>query len=121
MPDWQLTDSHGPEYLGVVWHAISSRDSAYRQRAGVGEVAVELNREDGTAYDTIGGHIAAGRVTAKKTVSVDDLLFAATWCEAFECSPADDPEALQALATVAASLRRQAARREATGRLPNAG
>lgn len=63
-------------------------------------------------YDTVEGHINAGRVFARRRTRADDLLLAATWCEAFEGDPADDPESLSALATAAAYLRREADKRK---------
>ncbi len=53
----------------------------------------------------------AGEITARKRVKADDLELAATWLEAYEGNPEDDSENLTALATVAASLRREAQRR----------
>lgn len=63
-------------------------------------------------YDTVRGHLEAGRVTARKRTHADALLMAAEWCEAFEVDPDDDPESLQQLATAAAYLRREADRRK---------
>lgn len=63
-------------------------------------------------FDTVQGHLDNGRITARKRTRIDDLLFAATWLEAYEGDPDDDTDSLTALATVAAYLRRQAERRD---------
>lgn len=63
------------------------------------------------SHGTVTSHIEAGTITPRKRVTVDDLEFAATWLEAFEGDPDQDKPELIALATVAASLRRDAARR----------
>lgn len=58
--------------------------------------------------------VEAGEITPRKRVTADDLEYAATWLEAFEGDPDDGPsDNLTAYATVAAWLRREAAKREA--------
>jgi hypothetical protein len=64
-------------------------------------------------FDTVEGHIAEGRARVRLRTRADDLLLAATWCEAYELDPDDShgQEMLDSFATAAAFLRRQAARR----------
>ncbi len=64
------------------------------------------NPED---YDTVRGHMTAGALTAKQRASTDDLWAGVEWLEAYE-GTADDPT-LRAMATAAAFLRREIARR----------
>jgi hypothetical protein len=62
-------------------------------------------------HGTVESLVEAGAIRARKRTTADDLEFAATWLEAFEGDPDDDPESLTALATVADYLRREADRR----------
>jgi hypothetical protein len=66
------------------------------------------------AFDTVQGHVEAGRVQPRVRKSVDDLELAATWLEAYELD-IDDPlnqEMAEQFATVAAWLRRMAEKRQ---------
>ncbi len=55
--------------------------------------------------------VEAGEITPRKRTTVDDLELAATWLEQYEGDPDEDRPNLTALATAAAYLRREAARR----------
>ena len=55
--------------------------------------------------------VEAGEITPRQRATVDDLEFAATWLDAYEGDPEDDPEILVAAATVARWLRREVDRR----------
>lgn len=65
--------------------------------------------EIGTVHD----HTESGAIIPRKRTTADDLLFAATWLEAYEGAPGDDRDNLVSLATVARRLRREAGRRTA--------
>jgi Asp-tRNA(Asn)/Glu-tRNA(Gln) amidotransferase C subunit len=62
---------------------------------------------------TVIEHMMDGSITARKRKTVDDLELAATWLEQYEGEPEDDREGMTSLATVAAWLRDEVARREA--------
>ncbi len=55
--------------------------------------------------------VEAGEITPRARKTADDLDLAATWLESYEGDTEDDKPNLVALATVAESLRKQAARR----------
>lgn len=63
-------------------------------------------------YDTVEGHVAAGRITVPQRTTADDLLAAATWLDAYESDPDEDGN-VRSLAAVALYLRKEAERREA--------
>lgn len=66
---------------------------------------------DGT--DTLRAHLDAGRVTARRRTTTDDLWLAVTWLEQYEADPARDGDVLTSLASAAHYLRAEALRRQA--------
>ena len=62
-------------------------------------------------HDTVSALVDADEIAPRGRTTADDLEFAATWLESYEGDPEDDRANLVALATVAAHLRREAARR----------
>lgn len=70
-------------------------------------------------FDTVRGHLDAGRVTPRARVTAADLWSAVEVLEAYEGDPAEDRPGcvgMTALATVAAWLRAEAQRRDARTR-----
>ncbi len=63
------------------------------------------------AHGTVISHVEGETITPRRRVTIDDLEFAATWLEHYEGDPDEDQPELIALATVAAKLRAEAARR----------
>lgn len=62
-------------------------------------------------YDTVAGHVKAGRVTGRQRAELDDLEFAQDWLLAYE-STVDDANT-EAAATVVVFLQREINRRKA--------
>lgn len=72
-------------------------------------------------WDTVEGHLTAGRVKPRSRVRPSDLELAASWVEAYEIDAADSPEMAQELATAAAWLWAEAGRRRAAAERRRAG
>lgn len=64
------------------------------------------------SFNTVAGHLHDGVVRPRIRKTVDDLELAATWLEAYEADIDQDLDMVISLATVAAWLRREAARRD---------
>ncbi len=60
------------------------------------------------AFGTVEALTEEGAITPRGRVTADNLDWAATWLEAYEGDTDTDREVLTVMATVAASLRRQA-------------
>ncbi len=61
---------------------------------------------------TVEEHLDAGRIVPRKRLTRDALDLAATWLEAYEGDAEEDADNLTELATVAAFLRRESAKRK---------